>query len=106
MIPTHGPTVRIPDREGRINYFVLSPVPGDPISTWHTHGITAADFHGPNGSRASAAALFRRNSCDMAITVKPDQPATIPELAAMLEARCLAAGIVAEHLTGDEAWPA
>ena len=105
MIPTHGPTVRIPDREGRINYFVLSRVRGDPIETWTTHGILAADMVNAFGRRISCAVLYRRASLDAAVTVTPDQPATIPELLAMLEARCLAAGIVAEHLTGEEAWP-
>ena len=105
MIPTHGPTVRIPDREGRINYFVLSFVAGAFVNTWTTHGIMVSDGVTPTGRARSVAVLYERGTTAVALSVQPDGPASVPELAAMLEARCLAAGIVAEHLTGEEAWP-
>ena len=105
MIAPHGPTLRLPDREGVINYFILSRIAGSFGDAWTTHGIIVSVIRVPGAPVNCAAVLYRRNEHIRAVSIHPDQPATIPELLAMLEGRCLAAGVRAEHLTGEEAWP-
>lgn len=90
----------LPDREGVVNRFVLRRCADSPVPRWETHGIVYA---AGNDVFPFGMARWVHRPTGRACTVAPSDSTKHP--IEVLEVALDRAGVRAEHLTGEEAWP-